>query len=283
MATPGLRLGFVDYRLENFHANVFLKAFRSDLQARGAVVSGAFALDADNGRAWAAKNQVPYYATVTELNAQVDAFLILAPSNPETHLPLAELVLPAGKPTYIDKTFAPDLRTAQQIFTLADRHHAAVQTTSALRYTNVQTACAALGGQAALRHMVTWGSGSSFAEYAIHPLELAVSCLGPAAERVRRRGVGRESQLLVDFSGGRTLVVNVYCDTNTDFAASLTTAKETRLVTVDGARLFVDTAAGILDFLSSGTPTIPRAESLTIRRLLDLAADPRALTDFTPV
>src|SRR5688500_5019974 len=103
------RIGFVDNKLENFHANVFLKAFRNDLKDRGWLVAGCYALDAADGRAWAKKNDVPFFDTPGGLDANVDAYMILAPSNPELHLPLAEKFLPFGKPTYIDKTFAPDV------------------------------------------------------------------------------------------------------------------------------------------------------------------------------
>src|SRR5437764_129473 len=108
------RIGFVDNKLENFHANVFLKAYRDTLKSRGATVAGCFALDADNGKAWAAHNDVPYFNSVEALNDHVDAYMILAPSNPELHLKLAEMVFPFGKTTYVDKTFAPDLATAQK-------------------------------------------------------------------------------------------------------------------------------------------------------------------------
>ena len=136
----GIRIGFVDYKLENYHANVFLKAYRDALKDRGAVVAGCFALDADNGNAWAAHNDVPWFASVEAMNDHVDGFMVLAPSNPELHLKLAEMVLPLNKATYIDKTFAPDVGTAKKIFALADEHQTPVQTTSALRYTNVQPA-----------------------------------------------------------------------------------------------------------------------------------------------
>ena len=105
------RIGFVDYKLENYHANVFLKAYRGPLQARGWTVAGCWALDADNGRAWAAHNDVPWFESAERLNEHIDAYMVLAPSNPELHLRLCESVFPFGKTTYVDKTFAPDLAT----------------------------------------------------------------------------------------------------------------------------------------------------------------------------
>ena len=279
MAEPIKRIGFVDYKLDNFHANIYLKILRSELMERGFVVGGCTAVRAKEGRAWAEQNGLPYFPDAAAMNPHVDFYAVLAPSNPEVHLELCRQVLPFGKPTYVDKTFAPDLRTAQRIFELADRHRTAVQTTSALRYTNVQ-AFAREAGQLGVRHMVAWGGGRSFAEYAIHPTELVVSCMGPKVESLMRRGTGRESQQLLNFSGGRTAVVNVYVNAETPFAASVTTRAGTKWMAVDDSRLFVDTAAAILDFFDSGKPNIDRAESLVIRRILDAAEWPRALKGF---
>src|SRR5450759_2028305 len=106
--------------------------------------------------------------------------MVLAPSSPELHQDLCMQVLPFGKVTYVDKTFAPDLATARQIFALADQHHTVMQTTSALRYTNVQAYVQKIGADS-VKHMVTWGGGRSYAEYAIHPVELMVSCMGAQA------------------------------------------------------------------------------------------------------
>ena len=279
MTNEGRRIGYVDYDLENYHANVYLKILRGDLAARGFTVAGCTALRAARGREWAAKNGVPWFDTVADLDAHVDCYMVLAPSNPETHLELCRRVFPFGKTAYVDKTFAPDLATARKIFALADQHRVRMQTSSALRYTAVQEHVRQVG-RARVRHMVAWGGGRSFEEYAIHPVELVVSCMGPRAESLMRRGTARQSQLLLNFSGGRTAVINVYVKAKTPFAASVTTPEETRYVAVDGSRLFIDAAAGVLDFFEAGKPLIPRAESLMVRRILDVAQRPEALRRF---
>ncbi len=273
------RIGFVDDNLENFHANVYLKLLRNELQHRCFVVAGCTGMRPRAGRKWAEANGVPWFPDAAGLNEAVDCFMVLAPSTPETHLELCKQVFPYGKPTYVDKTFAPDLSTAKRIFALADRHRVPMQTTSALRYTEVQDYVEEIGhGQ--VRHMVTWGGGRSFGEYAIHPLELAVSCMGPGVRRVMRRGAGKQSQLLLDYTRGRTAVVNVYTGSSTPFAASVTTAKTTRHFQVDSSRIFLNTADAVLDLFEAGKPGIDRKESLIIRRILDAAGQKRALSRF---
>ena len=273
------RIGFVDDNLENFHANVYLKLLRNELKHRGFVVAGCTGLRPRPGRKWAEANGVAWFSNADGLNEAVDCFMVLAPSTPETHLELCERVFPFGKPTYVDKTFAPDVRTAGRIFALADRHRVPMQTSSALRYTEVQGYVETVG-HSQVRHMVTWGGGRSFGEYAIHPLELAVSCLGPGVRRVMRRGSGSQSQLLLDCTGGRTAVVNVYAGSSTPFAASVTTAKATRYFQVDSGRIFLNTADAVLNLFESGEPGIDRKESLIIRRILDVAGQKRALSGF---
>lgn len=281
MAKRLKRIGFVDYRLDNFHANVYLKLLRGDLKARGYTVNGCWALDGKAGRQWSEINQVPWCATPEELDGLVDHYVILAPSNQEKHLSLCRRFFPFGKSCYVDKTFAPDATQAKEIFKLADRHKVAMQTTSPLRYTEVQQAAAV--DPKAVRHMVAWGGGRSFGEYAIHPVELVVSCMGPGIKRLRRRGSGRQSQLLLDFSGNRTAVVNVYVGADTPFAASLTTHAGTQIIKVDTGAIFRDTAAAFLSLFDSGRPAIDRRETMAVMCILDAAREKRALSGFISV
>ena len=282
MAESGKRIGFVDNSLENFHSNTYLKLLREDLKDRGYTVAGGIGLKADESRAWAKENEVPYFDKIEDLNEAVDHYIVLAPSDPEVHLKLCRRVFPFGKPTYVDKTFAPDLRTARKIFALADKHKVPMQTTSALRYTNVQDYVEEVGRKK-VRHMVTWGGGSSFGEYAIHPVEMAISCMGPRVRRLMRQGKGDHAQLLLWFTGSRTAVVNVYTNQSTPYAASVTTKEATKLLPVDSGKIFLNTASAILDMFDTGKPSIDRKESLVIRRILDFAGKKRARKEFVDV
>ncbi|MFN7141386.1 MAG: hypothetical protein ACK4UN_18825, partial [Limisphaerales bacterium] len=165
----------------------------------------------------------------------------------------------------------------RQIFALADKHNTAVQTSSALRYTNVQDETEKI---APIKHMTTWGGGSSFDEYAIHPLELLVSVMGYEVTALMRRGGAEGAQLLIEFAGGRTGTANVFPKTTTPFAASFTTDKATRYVEVDVSKIFVNNQAGVLDFFEAGKPLIDRRESLAIMWILDASRDPRAMKEF---
>ncbi len=269
------RIGFVDYALDNWHTNHFLRTFRTDLEDRGFRVAGCWAMQEQAGRDWARENDVAWFGSPESLDCAVDFYMVLAPSNPETHLAVCERVLPFGKTTYVDKTFAPDVETARDIFALADRCGVRVETTSPHRYTEVQAHVADVGRESVLQ-ITTWGGGRSFDEYAIHPVEMAVSCLGPGVERLLRRG-GDEAgfwQICLDLTDGRMATVNVGIGGAPLYGAAVTTPEGTQMVTVDMSRLFVGTGAAVLDFFEERRPPIDRAETLMVRRILDVAADP---------
>ncbi len=278
----GRRIGFVDDNPDNFHANTYLRIVRNELRDRGFEITGVTALQREAARQWAARQNVPYYESVDELAPHVDYFAVLAPSTPETHLDLCRAVLPHRKPTFVDKTFAPSPEVAREIFRLADRYGVPIQTSSALRYTNVQDYVQAVGPQN-VRHMVAWGGGRSYDEYAVHPIELVISCMGPNLIRLMRRGHEPEVQLLLDFSDGRTAVVNIYTQARTPFAASVTTRQETKYIAVDTKTLFVRACAGMLDFFEAGKPLVDRRETMAVMHAIELGRRPESDHRFLPV
>ncbi|MBX3433733.1 MAG: hypothetical protein KF847_10470 [Pirellulales bacterium] len=275
------RIGFVDYRLDNFHAEVYRKALRDPLALRGYRLAGATALLADASRDWCAERDVTYYPTVAELAPHVDCFMVLAPSNPEVHLELCRQTFPFGKPTFVDKTFAPDAATAAEIFDLADAFGTPVQSTSALRSTPIQQTLAELPGP--LQHLVVFSSGTSFAEYGIHPIELAVSCLGPEVQEMMRLGSADHPLFVLKFSGERTALIDFNLQAEVPFSAILSSASGSERIAVDGARLFIDAAASILDFFDARRPLVDRRETLAVRRILDMALDEAAWERFAPL
>lgn len=268
------RIGIVDFQLDNFHANTILKLLRGELAGRGFHVAGATALDRVGGISWCDKQQLAWFDSVAELDAHVDCYMILAPSNPELHLQLCEQVFPGGKATFVDKTFAPDLTTARQIFQLADLHRVAVQTSSALRYTAVQSTARELTEP--LESLAVWAGGETFAEYGIHPVELAVSCLGGDVLDVLRLGSGPHFQLLMRFAGERAAMIDFAEGFDVPYAAAISTRSATQYVPIDLTDLFRDATNAMLDFFATGIAHVDRAESLAVRRILDRV---NALTD----
>ena len=133
-----LKIGFIDYYLDEWHANNYPAWIREASNGEMEVAYCWAEMDAPNGgltsQAWADQHGAVLCSTQEELIAKSDVLCVLAPDNPETHERLTRLALESGKITYVDKTFAPDTAAAQRMIALAEAHNTPMITTSALRY-----------------------------------------------------------------------------------------------------------------------------------------------------
>ena len=180
------KIGFIDYYLSEWHANNYPTWMRERIAELGLDIELAYAygeldvspLDGVTTDEWCKKFGMEKCGTVEELAEKSDFIVILAPSNPETHLRLAEAALKFGKRTYIDKTFAPDYATAKKIFDIAKEYGAEFFSTSALRYADE------LASIEVKDECKVSGTGSNFDEYVIHLCEMLVKKIGIGAESI---------------------------------------------------------------------------------------------------
>ena len=199
------KIGFVDYYISEWHANNYPAWIAEVCEATGAEYTVAYAwaeLDLspkynESTDQWCARMGVEKCATIDELCLKSDAIVVLAPSDPDTHLRYAEAVLKHGKPTYIDKTFAPDLETAQKIFDIAKTYGTPFFSTSALRYGDE------LDTDFSCCEIITTGSGSDLAEYIIHQVEMVVKKLGVGATSVKAEKCGAQVHFKIGYGDGR--------------------------------------------------------------------------------
>ena len=199
------KIGLVDYFISEWHANNYPGWIRDLCKSSGLDYEIAYAyaeLDVSpvTGECtdeWCARMGIARCDSIDELCEKSDYIIILAPSNPETHLRLAEGVLKYGKRTYIDKTFAPDYPTARKIFELSKKWGAPFFSTSALRYA---TELEAFSGADQL--LIT-GGGSNLREYSIHQIEIAVSLFKCAPLELKYENQGFQSVTRVKFEEGK--------------------------------------------------------------------------------
>lgn len=191
------KIGFVDFYISEWHANNYPGWIKETGEKLGLDYEVAYGwaeqdvspVDGLSTAQWCDKMGVTMCRTVEELCEKSDCIIVLAPSNPETHLSLAQSVLPYGKRTYIDKTFAPDLHTAKKIFALAKEHSVSFFSSSALRY------AAELKEFKNADNIIITGGGSNFNEYSIHMVEMAVVLLGDSVKRVKVEAQGEKQRL----------------------------------------------------------------------------------------
>jgi len=174
------KIGFVDYFISEWHANNYPAWIDRIAAEMGVDYKVAYAwaeletspVDGKTTAEWCEKFGAEPCATIDELCEKSDVIVILSPSNPETHLRYAEAVLKHGKRTYIDKTFAPNAKTAKEIFALGEKYGTPFFSTSALRYATE------LDVVDAPDSLLVTGGGSNLPEYFIHLGEMVVKKMG---------------------------------------------------------------------------------------------------------
>ncbi len=164
------RIGFIDYFLDEWHANNY-PAWIAEASGGRMQVTHAYGLiDSPLGgltsAQWCEKHSITHCRTAEEVLAACDGLIVLSPDNPEMHLQLCELPLRSGKPVYVDKTLAPDLHTAQRIYAIAKEHNTPCYSTSALRYAEEYQGI----DSNAVCSVRTMGPGK-FSNYIVHQLE----------------------------------------------------------------------------------------------------------------
>ncbi|MBQ7399249.1 MAG: hypothetical protein IJW06_02130 [Clostridia bacterium] len=201
------KIGFIDYYISEWHANNYPKWIEEANATLGTDYKVAYAwaeqdtspLDGVTTAEWCEKYGVEKCDTIEELCEKSDFIIILAPSNPETHLGYAEKVLTYGKRTYIDKTFAPDFETAKRIFEIGKKYNAPFFSTSALRYASELDFFANLSD---VRAAVVTGNGRNFPEYVIHLVEMLVKICPKDASKVKVESSGLVSDCSVVYKDG---------------------------------------------------------------------------------
>lgn len=200
------KIGFVDYYISEWHANNYpkwIEQANAELGTDYKVSYAWAALDTSltDGRTtdeWCKAFGVEKCASCEELCEKSDVILLLSPSNPEQHLELAKKVLPYGKRTYIDKTFAPDYATAAKIIDLAVKYNTEFFSTSALRYADELKDYDGNG-----KYIHTTGGGRTLDEYSIHQIEMIVKTLGLGAASVSAMADGDRVNARINYDDGR--------------------------------------------------------------------------------
>ena len=206
------KIGFVDYYISEWHANNYPGWIKNYCAKAGLEYEVAYAwaekdvslVDGKTTAEWCSAMNIEQCASVEELCQKSDNIVVLAPSDPDTHLRLATQVFKyaQGKRVYIDKTFAPDYATAKEIFDLAKQYGVEFFSTSALRYASE------IANDTKANQVVTYGGGSNYDEYIIHQVEMIVKTMGVGASKVMVKADGESLVTDIEFTDGRKAQMN---------------------------------------------------------------------------
>lgn len=261
------KIGFVDLYLSEWHANNYPEWIRQVCEKNNLEYQIAYGwaeqdispVDGVTTEQWCQQQNVQQCKTLEELCEKSDYIIVLAPSNPETHLRYAQEVLKHKKRTYIDKTFAPDAATAKEIVALSQKYGTPFFTTSALRYASELTP---LTGADCVQ--VT-GGGRSLEEYSIHQVEMIVKVLGIGAQKVCARKEGNGTAIDIAYPDRRQ--ARMYYEETAGFTCK---AEKDGVTLYDGAiasDFFGVLMEKIICFFETGEVDFSQEETVEVMRI----------------
>ena len=263
------KIGIIDYFIDEWHSNTYLGLFERASKALGVdyKVTYAYAEVEQPGKMltddWCAKNNVTRCYSIEELCEKSDNILILAPANPETHLKYAQIALSYGKTTYIDKTFAPDLQTAKEIFAIAEKYNTKIFTSSALRYAEE------IAGYTNVKNVMIKGGGRSLEEYIIHQIEMAVKMTGGAqAEQVHVFHSAKQSTTVVEYAD-KTVTLS-YSNSGWGFSVDVETENANcEFKNIEKGTEFYRLVESIVKFFETNEEPFDKKETLAVLAIRD--------------
>jgi len=264
------KIGFIDYFLDEFHANEYpamIKNITNDME-----VTHAFALidsPKEGGMttdAWCEAKGITRALSIDKLIEECDFIVVLSPDNPEYHEELSEKPLMSGKRVYIDKTFAVSRESAARMFERAAKYNTQMYSTSALRFSAEFESVKKDGIS-----FISSRGPASFETYAIHQFEPVVSLMGSDALRIMFVGNEISSAFQIEFSNGRKAITSHFsneCPFN--FAIQYSSGELKLIDSCSG--FFENFIFNMVDFFQTGNIKVPTEETMTISSLIECGA-----------
>lgn len=205
-----MKIGFIDFYMSEWHSNNYPAWIKEESEKLGIDASVAYVWAEDDVSPrdnmttdeWCEKFGTKKCESIKELCELSDFVIILAPADPDKHLPYAREAFKYSKRMYIDKTFAPNPADCEEIFRLAEENGVEFFSTSALRYATE------LEEYKGARSLVTTGNGRMLSEYIIHQIEMIVKIIGTGAKSVVCEKQDDVSVLTIAYDDGRSAVMN---------------------------------------------------------------------------
>ena len=209
---------------------------------------------------------------IQSLLGKVDAVLLESVDG-RVHLEQARPVIAAHKPLFIDKPLAATLEDAREIARLAKEAGVPWFSSSSLRFSEVGAALKFPDVAGAM----TFGPGPfephhylDLSWYAIHPVEMLYTAMGPGCESVSRTSGDSADVIVGRWKDGRVGTVRAIRPYS-DYGAVVFRAKEIAEIRPQGAGSYRPLVVEIAKFFQTGKPPVPNEETLEMFAFMDAA------------
>lgn len=257
-----MKIGFIDYYLDEWHANAYPKMIR---EASGGEIEAVYAygqevspLTGRDSEAWCIKRGLTLCRTIEEVIEKSDALVVLSPDNVEMKQELSRLALMSGKPTYVDKTFAPDKKTAEAMFALAEAHNTPCYSTSALRFAEEYQPY-----QGKEIKAISLFGGCDADTYSVHQLEPLMMLMQGRVKRVMALNQEKWVNVMLEWEDGRNASILCTGADETPFGGNILTESGCDYVQVK-SKFFEGFIANLVEFFRTGNIPVNHEETIHI-------------------
>lgn len=256
-----MKIGFIDYYLDEWHANNYPQMIKEMSGGRYEVAYAYGKIDSPIGgitnKEWSDKNHIELLESIQEVVDKSDRLIVLSPDNPEMHEELCDIPLKSGKLVYVDKTFAPDKAVAERIFANANANKTKCYSSSALRFSNE------LNGieKKDIYKIYSEGPGT-YEMYSIHQIEPIVHLMNCRAKRVMFIGEPDHPAMIIEFEDGR--LAQMYQTFDSPFRLTLNkkdNKSDILEIKSDYFRLFL---AELIKFFDTGEIPVPNEQTVDV-------------------
>lgn len=261
------KIGFIDYYLDEWHANNYPQFFEELSGGKYKVCYAYGKIDSPEGmtnKEWSEKYNIELLASIKDVVEKSDVLIVLSPDNPEMHEELSDLALKSGKPTYIDKTFAVDKNTAIRIFENADKNGTKCYSTSALRFATEWTSI----DKTKIEKLYSEGP-PIYDIYAIHQIEPIVMLMESRAKRVMYLGNENKPELKIEFEDGRIAFMYFRDDEDHSFKMTISGIENSPVTLKVESDFFVPFIKGMIEFFDTEIEQVSHEQTIDIMGILE--------------
>jgi len=263
------KIGLIDYYLDEYHAHeAFVSLNNLGGEKTGFAIVSAYAeRDSFGGLttdAFCEKHGIKRAYSINELCSEVDCIMILSPDDNNKKESYAVEAIKYGKPIFMDKTFTDSYESAVRIFDAADKAGVPLFSSSSLRYASELQPY-----KTRSISVLAIGSGVKLEIYAVHYLEIVLTCMGAGIESVRHEQRGNQEWAHIIYRDGRHATIIISIGENMNFQVLLADHEgKTRNLVIESP-IFRLQMENILNFFKTGKPSFDRIETLELMRALD--------------
>ena len=256
-----IRIGIVDP--DTSHPGCFIPILHKSGRAQVTAVQNDYNVkDEEKTKEFIQNHKIPHLCqTVEVMLDKVDVGFIQG-ANWDTHLPKAEIFLKAGKPVFIDKPLAGNIRDCLKIEEWS-RKGATILGASSLRYCyEVQDFLAQdieERGQVRSVHGIV---GTDEFNYGVHIVEMLQGIIGPGAKAVRYLGAnsGGGALFQIFYENDILITYQVGGEAWYPFVLTITTSKKVVPIHPDTGKIYEALLGKVLDSLDGKDGTAPVPE-----------------------